>query len=387
MSPDDEDTATEVSEGYGGTGPSIGMGTDDTGQISSSASGEGYDDSDYSDYSMLSDSIQMADQRGGTIGKGLSQNEFNHLTGRTATNPYPDSFWSKLVGRENVNYTTQSGGPQGIAELNAIQLDVYNNPIDSKGNLRGSGQDKTAFGNRTEIDREQSTGEMMARGIGALGGLGLPLSLLGKTEDAIKPIAGVQVPGGVQGQGFNYNKTLDPNSPEYRGSQGIIGNLFNTLTGGAGTEAYRTAKSSVKDAISDYFEKEDAAKKNLEAGAGQFGIPDNRTFNPFGNVQNPRAKFQSSRSVPEGYETFISPATGLEKMRKVSSVQPQGIGAISTNQKVADLNLNDVYKYGEQAISKEGASLFNNPNLRFNFGLDKDNNPEGKLTYKTKFFG
>ena len=320
MSPDDEDTATEFSEGYGGTGPSIGMGTDDTEQISSGASGEGYDDSAYSDYSMLSDSMQMADQRGGTIGKGLSQNEFNHLTGRTATNPYPDSFWSKLVGRENVNYTTQSGGPQGIAELNAIQLDVYNNPIDEKGNLRGSGQDKTAFGNRTEIDREQSTGEMMARGIGALSGLGIPLSLMGKTQQAIAPVAGVQVPGAGIGKGSaNYSYSLDPNNTTTSspigpysaydvgnkgvtytggtGSQGIIGNLFNTLTGGAGTEAYRTAKRSVKDAISDYFEKEDAAKKNLEAGANQFGrnpfvqdkediISDNRKDEPISDSTN-----------------------------------------------------------------------------------------------------
>ena len=90
VSATDEDEATEVSERGGG--PSLGMGTDDTGQISSSASGQGYDDSDFSDYSMLSDSIQMADQLGGTIGQGLSQQEFNALTGRTATNPHPDSI-------------------------------------------------------------------------------------------------------------------------------------------------------------------------------------------------------------------------------------------------------------------------------------------------------
>ena len=163
VSSSDEDEATEVSERGGG--PSLGMGTDDTGQISSSASGQGYDDSDFSDYSMLSDSIQMADQLGGTIGQGLSQQEFNALTGRTATNPHPDSIFSQIFGRNNVDYSAQYGGTAGIAQLNAIQRDVYNNPIDSKGNLRDSAQDKTAFGNRVTIDRKQTIPEMAMRGI------------------------------------------------------------------------------------------------------------------------------------------------------------------------------------------------------------------------------
>lgn len=266
MSPDDEDTATEVSEGYGGTGPSIGMGTDDTGQISSSASGEGYDDSAYSDYSMLSDSMQMADQLGGTIGQGMSQQEFNALTGRTATNPHPDSIFSQIFGRNNVDYTAQYGGAQGIAQLNAIQRDVYNNPIDAKGNLRDSAQDKTAFGNRVTIDRKQTVPEMAMRGLASLTPLGMPLSFMGKTQQAIAPVAGVQVPGGVQGQGFNYNPTLDPSNPNYTGGTGMFGGIIDAITGGAGTQAY----GQTKDALTSFFEKEDRAKENIDKGSGQF---------------------------------------------------------------------------------------------------------------------
>jgi hypothetical protein len=38
-------------------------------------------------------------------------------------------------------------------------------------------------------------------------------------------------------------------------------------------------------------------------------------------------------------------------------------------------------------VGPNGKEVFGNPNLRLNFGLDKDNNPEGKLTYNTNFFG
>tara|TARA_R110002126_G_scaffold258169_1_gene401155 strand:+ start:32 stop:1060 length:1029 start_codon:yes stop_codon:yes gene_type:complete len=268
------DPGSDNDDDYGGYGESVGSSMSDTssshegelGAIGSSASGQGYDDSAFSDYSMLSDSMQMADQLGGTIGQGMSQQEFNALTGRTATNPHPDSIFSQMFGRHNVDYTAQYGGAQGIAQLNAIQKDVYNNPIDSKGNLRGSAQDKTAFGNRVTIDRKQTGPEMVARGLASLTPLGMPLSFMGKTQQAIAPVAGVQVPGGVQGQGFNYNPTLDPSNPNYTGGTGMFGGIFDALTGGAGTQAY----GQTKDALTSFFEKEDRAKENIDKGSGQF---------------------------------------------------------------------------------------------------------------------
>mgnify|MGYP003652331769 FL=1 len=283
------DPGSDNDDDYGGYGESVGSSMSDTssshegelGAIGSSASGQGYDDSAFSDYSMLSDSMQMADQLGGTIGQGMSQQEFNALTGRTATNPHPDSIFSQIFGRNNVDYTAQYGGAQGIAQLNAIQRDVYNNPIDSRGNLRGSAQDKTAFGNRVTIDRKQTGPEMVARGLASLTPLGMPLSFMGKTQQAIAPVAGVQVPGGVQGQGFNYNPTLDPSNPNYTGGTGMFGGMIDAITGGAGTQAY----GQTKDALTSFFEKEDRAKENIAKGSGQFGVSDNRSFDAFGNVR------------------------------------------------------------------------------------------------------
>ena len=275
--------------------------------------------------------------------------------GATATNPYPDSFFSRMFGVSNVNYTNILGGTDRINEINDLRA-------------------RQAFGLPSLNTGKQYTANDYY--IGQNTNMGEVKPIPSTTRDIMNFMPGGGIINALTGQ-----PGLPQNDPRYQ-------EIMN--------ERAKSANDpTVFDRVSDYvkevtgFGPKDSGA-SLAAGSvaeGQFGIPDNRTFDPFGNVQNPRAKFQSSRSVPEGYETFISPATGLEKMRKVSSVQPQGIGAIPTNQKVADLNLNDVYKYGEQAISKEGASLFNNPNLRFNFGLDKDNNPEGKLTYKTKFFG
>tara|TARA_Y100000593_G_scaffold5507_1_gene10859 strand:+ start:1493 stop:2668 length:1176 start_codon:yes stop_codon:yes gene_type:complete len=45
---------------------------------------------------------------------------YNIARGATATNPYPESFFSKLFGAENVDYTNILGG-QGVADVNTLR--------------------------------------------------------------------------------------------------------------------------------------------------------------------------------------------------------------------------------------------------------------------------
>ena len=45
---------------------------------------------------------------------------YNIARGATATNPYPESFFSKLFGAENVDYTNILGG-QGVADINTLR--------------------------------------------------------------------------------------------------------------------------------------------------------------------------------------------------------------------------------------------------------------------------
>lgn len=267
VSSSDEDEATEVSERGGG--PSLGMGTDDSGSSQQFSGFDSLNDNRGFD----ADSFEVASQTYGGMGLGtnLSQAQFNAATGRTNYNPHPNSFFSQLFGPENVDYTNIYGSQEGIAQLNTMALDRYNNPINAKGEVRGSVGDPTAFGNIMSTDRKQGVGEMVTRGLASLTPIGFPLSMLGKTQKSIAPISGIQVPGAEVGKGFNYDPSLDPSSPSYTGSQGIVSGIINTLTGGAGTQAYDAAKSAIEDALGSK-EKE---KEREEKGSGQFNTQNN----------------------------------------------------------------------------------------------------------------
>tara|TARA_R100001015_G_scaffold13883_1_gene6291 strand:- start:45 stop:845 length:801 start_codon:yes stop_codon:yes gene_type:complete len=253
MSPDDEDTATEVSEGYGGTGPSVGQGTDDTGasQEFSDVDVEGFTDS-------MEEAMGL--YGASAIGKGMSQAQFNAATGRTNYNPHPNSFFSQLFGRENVDYTAQYGGPQGVAALNAIALDVYNNPIGAKGNVRGAVGQDTFLGKVISVDRKQGPMETIGRSLFGLTPLGPLTSFLGTTEKSIAPIGmdlSKNAPGAI-GTGYNYDPSLDPNNPAYGGPQSMLGQFGKSLEqitfGGA-----RPVTESAKGIMSLY-EAQDAKR-------------------------------------------------------------------------------------------------------------------------------
>lgn len=75
----------------------------------------------------------------------LNQAQFNRVTGRTATNPYgSQGFFSRVFGIDpaNIDYSNITpGGGQGIATLNALALDRFNNPYAERnvlGNLTGA---------------------------------------------------------------------------------------------------------------------------------------------------------------------------------------------------------------------------------------------------------
>lgn len=259
MSPDDEDTATEVSEGYGGTGPSIGQGTDDTGASQEFSSFDNLSDNRGFD----ADDFEVAAQTYGGmgLGTGLSQQQFNIATGRTATNPFGNQgFFTSFFGipPEMLDYTNIIGNTGGISQLNAMALDRYNNPIDAKGNVRGSVGDPTAFGTVIEIDRPQSTTETIGRSLFGLSPLGPIASFVGTKQKSIAPIEGIQVPDGQVGAGFNYDPTLDPNNPAYQGPQSMLGQFGKTLEqitfGGA-----RPVTESAKGIMSLY-EAQDAKR-------------------------------------------------------------------------------------------------------------------------------
>ncbi len=324
VSPSDEDEATEVSERSGG--PSLGMGTDDSGasQQFSSIDVPGFTDSMEEALGMYGPSA---------IGIGMTQNQFNAATGRTNYNPHPDSFWSQLFGPENVDYTDQYGGPQGVAEINAIALDVYNNPVDAKGNVRGAEGQATAFGTVRDIDKQMTVPEMMARGVMSLTPLGLPVSMLGRTQKSIAPIGAPGAPGAI-GTGYNYDATLDPASPSYAGSTGMFSGIVDALTGGAGTQAYSTAK----DAISSYFDKKEQEKEREAKGSGQFGISDNRSFDAFGNVVGSPSKSSFADDIGQKRAGIasLSPTDAADANMQVADASSMFSNAINFSKDITD---------------------------------------------------
>ena len=157
-------------------------------------------------------------------GQTLSQSEFNAAKGITATNPFPDSFFSQLFGPERVSYAGMGIDIPGIANL---AYERYKNPLTSEGTLREglSKGEQTTFGEVVSIDKPQTTGQTIARTIFGLGSpLGPIASLIGKDQLALAPNTGLNFKGSP-----NYDPKLDPDSPEYQGPQGILGGLASTL--------------------------------------------------------------------------------------------------------------------------------------------------------------
>ena len=180
----------------------------------------------------------------------LSQAGFNQAMGITPTNPYPNSFFSQLFGPENVNYAAIGIDVQGIANL---AYNRYTNPLTADGNLREGLREgeKTVLGDVVSIDRPQGIGETIARTAFGFTPLGPVASFMGKEQLAIAP--------NLQGsKGVNYDPTLDPNSPEYQGPQGFLGQLgkgIESITFGGARPVTETTKG-----ILDLFEGQEAER-------------------------------------------------------------------------------------------------------------------------------
>mgnify|MGYP003109283675 CR=1 FL=1 len=206
-----------------------------------------------------------------TTGQVLSQAGFNQARGITATNPYPDSFFSQLFGPENVNYAALGIDTQGIANL---AYDRYLNPLTSEGTLREglSEGERTVLGNVVSIDRPQTTGETIARtAFGLASPLGPLMSFMGKDQLAIAP--------NLQGsKGINYDPTLDPNNPEYQGPQGFLGQFgkgIESITFGGARPITEGTKGIMSLLEAQEAEKEmkdsvDQTGKNVKLGPESF---------------------------------------------------------------------------------------------------------------------
>ena len=240
-----------------------GFDTTEESYVGDDPTGIGYDEAGTSVASGVGYGSQNIDTGGNeTTGEVLSQAGFNQARGITATNPFPDSFFSRIFGPENVNYAALGIDTQGIANL---AYDRYLNPF---GNItRGtkfedlklregmSEGEKTRYGEVISVDRPQGIGETIAR---TTFGLGTPLgplaSLIGTDQLALAP----DDKTGFRGSP-NYDPTLDPNNPAYQGPQsmlGGIGRFAEQITFGGARPVTKAGKG-----ILDLIQGQDAEKE------------------------------------------------------------------------------------------------------------------------------
>lgn len=245
-----------------------GFDTTEESYVGDDPTGIGYDEAGTSVASGVDYGSPNIDTGGNeTTGQVLSQAGFNQARGITATNPYPDSFFSRIFGPENVNYAALGIDVQGIANL---AYDRYLNPF--VGNIKTgenlklreglSEGEKTRFGEVISIDRPQTTGETIARtAFGLASPLGPLLSFMGKDQLALAPNPNISNLGDL-GTAFrgspNYDPKLDPNSPEYQGPQGFLGQFgkgIESITFGGARPITKGTKG-----ILDLIEGQDAER-------------------------------------------------------------------------------------------------------------------------------
>lgn len=184
----------------------------------------------------------------------LNQAQFNRVTGRTATNPYGrQGFFSRMFGIDpaNIDYSNITpGGGQGIAQLNALALDRFNNPYAERnvlGNLtgavpeRGIARSGVKPGDYTSMGTAKSYRQDLSPvGVGA--------SLLGSFLGPLG--SGYMIDRGTRVTGIEDNipvsaRTGEPLSP-------TRGGIMDILTGGQ-TDYIGEKTGTMVDSMMDFF--------------------------------------------------------------------------------------------------------------------------------------
>ena len=316
MSPDDEDTAAEVSE-HSADAAGMGMG--------------GFDDAAAANKSVTTDYT--------TAGVGLGKDTYSYVDamkgalGITPTNPYGyQGFFSRTFGidPEDIDYTNIFDGNQStmnyIAQKN---VDVYSNPNNTPGTpgfdptqpanqprsgiQRGFGSlfnpigQQTAFGKIAAQRPNDPMGSLAMGVFSNLAGLSLPgimAQAIGRDTYAAKGTPG-------------YDATIDPASPSFTGSSslgGIVDALSLASTGMTSTtaqEVYGTTKEAVEEAI-DYFS------------------------NPKGGIEatSTSAVTNVPTTMPSGTALGKTPSVGIETLDLMGSsnnmFSPQGYSTVNT---------------------------------------------------------
>ena len=298
-----------------------------------------------------------------------AQDAFNTAHGITATNPYgKQGFFSRVLGIDpnNIDYSNNMGLSTRLSIANN-QFSKFANPQNTPGQLgynpeyasapagqlRAGVQKagyKTAYGPVMEQARQQSIGEMLARGaMGLFGGLpGLALGQIGTTEYGLPAQAGYQ---GLPG--FD---SFDPNNP--RAGSGILG----AMLGGVNPSQAADKAAQAVDSLRARFSPTLAPTTN--AGIGSLTPASYETRADIRNrlsSTNPTmvSAPSSSFNAPPQYDVSVPPSLSgkslSEKRAAIEEMIKNNYGAIP-----AELQTNPVtpaYSSGITRTSPIGEQL------------------------------
>ena len=317
----------------------------------------------------------------GTQLAGIDQNRFNQMRGITATNPFgSDNIFSRYLGIDpkNIDYSNNISRSNRISIANN-QFSKFVNPQNrpglpgynpnfataKEGELRAGVQDEgymTAYGPVMEQARQQSTGEMIARGLASFTPLGPLVSMMGTKEY------------GLPGQpGF---ESFDPNNPRQSGGilSAMLGGLNPTQAKDALVGAFApvapaptpTSIGTTTSALNSWNAGRDAAKKQAMADAVSSVMSQAQTSPRIANISLEDKKTAINELAEINYQSY------LDAMPDIGATIPgQRISTVSTTGGI------------DAATAKKADEIFGPSSLSYDFYTD----PQAGGTYPSAAAG
>ena len=215
------------------------------------------------------DSTDNSEEYNSAIEDQTQKQAYTSMRGATATNPYPESFFSRMFGAENVDYTNILGGGQAglnrVAEINDLRF-------------------RQAMGLPSlKTGKQYQAGDYY---IGQDTNMGTVKAIPDMARDIMSFIPG----GGIMSN-FIPQKGLPENDPRYRAIMEEREKSANDPT------VFDRTSDFVKSILGFDPKDSGASLATSPAGDGQFGVPDNRVFDAFGTTEAERADTREEEPI------------------------------------------------------------------------------------------
>lgn len=204
------------------------------------------------------DSTDNSEQYNSAVENQTQKQAYTTMRGATATNPFPESFFSQMFGAENVNYTNIIGSDR-IAEINDLR---YNQATGGMSNRTGANTGKPYQMGDYYIGQPTQMGTVRE----------VPQTGIMSVMDNLPYIGAIS---SVMGR----NRGLPENDPRRIAMMEEQAKSANDPT------VFDRTSDFVKSILGLGPKDSGASLAASPVGEGQMRSPDNRTFDAFGNVR------------------------------------------------------------------------------------------------------